>query len=167
MTIALYPGGFDPITNGHLDIVQRAAGLFDEVVMAVYGRDRQLFSVEERLELIREATVNCPNVRAASFEGLVVNYADVVGASVLVRGIRAVTGFETEFDMSLMNKKMAPHIESVFLMAGHKHLFISASRIRELAALRHPVDDLVPPNVARALEEKFGPPHRSGASAGG
>ena len=167
MTIALYPGGFDPITNGHLDIVQRAAGLFDEVVMAVYGRDRELFTVEERLDLIREATGGCGNVRAAGFEGLVVNYADQVGASVLVRGIRAVTGFETEFDMALMNKKMAPHIESVFLMSGHRHLFISASRIRELAALRHPVDDLVPPNVARALEEKFGPPNRGGASAGG
>ena len=158
MTIALYPGGFDPITNGHLDIVQRAAGMFDEVVMAIYGRDRQLFTVEERLALIVEATKHCPNVRANYFEGLVVNYADDVGASVLVRGIRAMTDFETEFDMALMNKKMAPHIESVFLMTGHEHLFISASRIRELAALHHPIDDLVPANVAAALAEKFGPP---------
>lgn len=161
MTIALYPGGFDPITNGHLDIVQRAAGMFDEVVMAIYGRNRQLFTVEERLALIVEATKHCPNVRANFFEGLVVNYADEVGASVLVRGIRAMTDFETEFDMALMNKKMAPHIESVFLMTGHEHLFISASRIRELAALHHPIDDLVPANVAAALAEKFGPPvHR-------
>ena len=166
MTIALYPGGFDPITNGHLDIVQRAADLFDEVVMGIYGRDRQLFTVEERLELIREATAHCDNVRAAAFEGLVVNYAHQVGAKVLVRGIRAVTGFETEFDMALMNKKMAPQIESVFLMAGHRHLFISASRIRELAALHHPVDDLVPPNVAAALEAKFGPPDRGAAQQG-
>ena len=158
MTVALYPGGFDPITNGHLDIVQRAAGMFDEVVMAVYGRDRQLFTVEERLGLINEATRHCPNVRASSFEGLVVRYADEVGADVLVRGIRAVTGFETEFDMALMNKKMAPHIESVFLMAGHRHLFISASRIRELASLRQSVEDLVPPNVAEALAERFGEP---------
>ncbi len=158
MTIALYPGGFDPITNGHLDIVQRAAGMFDEVVMAIYGRSRELFTVEERLALIVEATKHCPNVRANYFEGLVVNYADEMGASVLVRGIRAMTDFETEFDMALMNKKMAPHIESVFLMTGHEHLFISASRIRELAALHHPVDDLVPANVAAALAEKFGPP---------
>lgn len=158
MTIALYPGGFDPITNGHLDIVQRAAGMFDEVVMAIYGRNRELFTVEERLGLIVEATKHCPNVRANFFEGLVVNYADEVGASVLVRGIRAMTDFETEFDMALMNKKMAPHIESVFLMTGHEHLFISASRIRELAALHHPIDDLVPANVAAALAEKFGPP---------
>ncbi len=166
MTIALYPGGFDPITNGHLDIVQRAAGLFDHVVMGVYGRQREVFTVEERLDLIREATAHCSNVSAATFEGLVVNYADEVGAAVLVRGIRAVTGFETEFDMALMNKKIAPQLESVFLMAGHKHLFISASRIRELAALRHPVDDLVPPNVAAALEQKFGPPQRRTPSGG-
>ena len=166
MTTALYPGGFDPITNGHLDIVQRAAGLFDHVVVGVYGRQRELFTVEERLDLIREATAHCSNVSAATFEGLVVNYADEVGAAVLVRGIRAVTGFETEFDMALMNKKIAPHLESLFLMAGHKHLFISASRIRELAALRHPVDDLVPPNVAAALEQKFGPPHQRTPSGG-
>ena len=158
MTIALYPGGFDPITNGHLDIVQRAASMFDEVVMAIYPRSSETFDVDERLAMIEGATRHCHNVRAAKFTGLVVNFADEVGASVLVRGIRAVTGFEAEFDMALMNKKMAPHIESVFLMSGHEHLFISASRIRELASLRHPVDDLVPPNVAEALIQKYGPP---------
>ena len=108
MTTALYPGGFDPITNGHLDIVRRASGLFDEVVMAVYPRGSQTFTIEERLELIREATRDCPNVRAEGFSGLVVNFADDMGAQVLVRGIRAMTDFETEFDMALMNKKMAP-----------------------------------------------------------
>jgi len=160
MTIALYPGGFDPITNGHLDIVQRAAGMFDEVVMAIYPRSSETFDVDERLAMIEGATSHCANVRAAKFTGLVVNFADEVGASVLVRGIRAVTGFEAEFDMALMNKKMAPHIESVFLMAGHKHLFISASRIRELASLRQAVDDLVPANVNEALVERYGPPGR-------
>ena len=160
MTIALYPGGFDPIPNGHLDIVQRAAGMFDEVVMAIYPRSSETFDVDERLAMIEGATSHCPNVRAAKFTGLVVNFADEVGASVLVRGIRAVTGFEAEFDMALMNKKMAPHIESVFLMAGHKHLFISASRIRELASLRQAVDDLVPANVNEALIERYGPPGR-------
>lgn len=158
MTIALYPGGFDPITNGHLDIVQRAAGMFDEVVMAIYPRSSETFDVDERLAMIEGATRHCPNVRAAKFTGLVVNFADEVGASVLVRGIRAVTGFEAEFDMALMNKKMAPHIESVFLMSGHKHLFISASRIRELASLGQAVDDLVPANVNEALIERYGPP---------
>ena len=160
MTIALYPGGFDPVTNGHLDIVQRAAGMFDEVVMAIYPRSSETFDVDERLAMIEGATRHCPNVRAAKFTGLVVHFADEVGASVLVRGIRAVTGFEAEFDMALMNKKMAPHIESVFLMAGHKHLFISASRIRELASLRQAVDDLVPANVNQALIERYGPPQR-------
>ncbi|MDE2966208.1 MAG: pantetheine-phosphate adenylyltransferase [Chloroflexota bacterium] len=160
MTIALYPGGFDPITNGHLDIVQRAAGMFDEVVMAIYPRSSETFDVDERLAMIEGATAHCPNVRAAKFTGLVVNFADEVGASVLVRGIRAVTGFEAEFDMALMNKKMAPHIESVFLMAGHEHLFISASRIRELASLKQVVDDLVPPNVNEALIQRYGPPQR-------
>ena len=158
MTIALYPGGFDPITNGHLDIVQRAAGMFEEVVMAIYPRSSETFDVDERLAMIEGATKHCPNVHAAKFTGLVVNFADEVGASVLVRGIRAVTGFEAEFDMALMNKKMAPHIESVFLMSGHEHLFISASRIRELASLKQAVDDLVPPNVNEALIERYGPP---------
>ena len=105
MTIALYPGGFDPITNGHLDIVERAAAMFDEVVMAIYPRSSEFFNVDERLALIEGATSHCPNVRTAKFTGLVVNFADEVGASVLVRGIRAVTGFEAEFDMALMNKK--------------------------------------------------------------
>ncbi|MCY3734426.1 MAG: pantetheine-phosphate adenylyltransferase, partial [Chloroflexi bacterium] len=138
---------------------QRAAGMFDEVVMAIYPRSSETVDVDERLAMIEGATQHCHNVRAAKFTGLVVNFADEVGASVLVRGIRAVTGFEAEFDMALMNKKMAPHIESVFLMSGHEHLFISASRIRELASLRQVVDDLVPPNVNEALIKRYGPPH--------
>ena len=154
MSTAVYPGGFDPVTNGHLDILQRASALFDDVVIAVYGRENQLFTVEERVGLLETATRDFKNVRVDSFEGLIVNYAIDIGASVLVRGIRAVTGFEAEFDMALMNKKMAPDLESVFLMAGHQHLFISASRIRELASLGQPVGDLVP----AALNEKFGPP---------
>ena len=158
MSTAVYPGGFDPVTNGHLDILQRASALFDDVVIAVYGREDQLFTVEERVGLLETATRDVKNVRVDSFEGLIVNYAIDIGASVLVRGIRAVTGFEAEFDMALMNKKMAPDLESVFLMAGHQHLFISASRIRELASLGQPVGDLVPANVQSALIEKFGPP---------
>ena len=159
---ALYPGGFDPVTCGHLDIISRAANLFDEVVVAVYGRQDQLFTVEERVELVEKAVTGLPNVRAACFEGLVVEYARTINASFLVRGIRAVTGFEAEFDMALMNKKMAPEVESVFLMASLEHLYISASRIRELATLGHPVDDLVPAPVAVALAKKFGPPLRGG-----
>lgn len=157
MTIALYPGGFDPVTNGHLDIIHRAAALFDEVVVAVYAREKsELFSQEERVDLVRGATREMTNVRVEAFEGLVVTYAREVGATVMVRGIRAVTDFEAEFDMALMNKKMAPEVESVYLMTSHEHLFISASRIREIASLGHPVADLVPANVAEALTARFG-----------
>ena len=159
MTIALYPGGFDPVTNGHLDIIRRAAVLFEEVVVAVYAREKgDLFSQAERLELLRGATEGMANVRAEPFAGLVVMYAREVGATVMVRGIRAVTDFEAEFDMALMNKKMAPEVESVYLMTSHEHLFISASRIREIASLGHTVADLVPANVAAMLAARFGEP---------
>ena len=160
MTIALYPGGFDPVTNGHLDIVERAAKLFDELVVAIYSRENELFSVEERAQFLRKAVAPYSNVRVACFDRLVVTFARAQGATALVRGIRAVTGFEAEFDMALMNKKMAPEIESVYLMASHEHLYISASRIREIATLGHPVDDLVPPVVAQALTEKFKQAHQ-------
>ena len=159
MTTAVYPGGFDPVTNGHLDIVSRAAALFDDVIVAVYQRGKNdLFSVDERVEMFTEAARDLPNVRVESFEGLIVTYARSVGATVLVRGMRAVTDFEAEFDMALMNKKMAPEVESVYLITSLDHLFISASRIREVAALGQPVSDLVPPNVARMLEARFGVP---------
>ncbi len=159
MITAVYPGGFDPVTNGHLDIVARAASLFDNVIVAVYRRGAQdLFSQEERVAMFSEAIAGMSNVRVESFSGLIVNYARIVGATVLVRGMRAVTDFEAELDMALMNQKMAPEVESVYLITSLEHLFISASRIREIAALGQSVNDLVPPNVARALEERFGPP---------
>ncbi|MDE2641026.1 MAG: pantetheine-phosphate adenylyltransferase [Chloroflexota bacterium] len=157
MPVAVYPGGFDPVTNGHLDIVARAATLFDQVIVAVYPRGaNDLFSLEERVAMFAEATAGMPNVRVEGFSGLVVSYARSVGATVLVRGMRAVTDFEAELDMALMNKKMAPEVESVYLITSLEHLFISASRIREIASLGHSVTDLVPPNVARALAERFG-----------
>lgn len=155
MTIAMYPGRFDPVTNGHLNIVKRAASLFDRVVVAVYDLEEVLFSTEERLALFREAVKDNPAVTVEPFRGLVVNFARSQGATVLVRGIRAVTGFETEFDMALMNKIMAPEIESVYLMASLEHLFISGARIREVASLGYDVADLVPPHVAEALRKKF------------
>ena len=159
MPTAVYPGGFDPVTNGHLDIVARAASLFDEVIVAVYRRGAQdLFSQEERVAMFSEAIAGMTNVRVESFSGLIVNYARSVGATVLVRGMRAVTDFEAELDMALMNQKMAPEVESVYLITSLEHLFISASRIREIAALGQSVNDLVPANVARALEARFGPP---------
>lgn len=158
MTKALYPGGFDPPTDGHLDIVDRASRLFDEVVVGVFGRNSQLFTIEERVELMSEATRSYSNVKVTSFEGLMVKYALDIGAGVVVRGIRALTDFHSEFDMWVMNNKMAAEIDSVYFMTRARHLYISASRIRELASLGQSVEDLVPPNVSAALTERFGPP---------
>ncbi|HWO93294.1 MAG TPA: pantetheine-phosphate adenylyltransferase [Dehalococcoidia bacterium] len=158
MTVALYPGKFDPVTNGHLDIVRRASSLFDQLIVAVYALPNTFFTADERVDLFDRAVEDLPNVRVLKFDGLVVHFARDVGATVLVRGIRAVTGFEAEFDMALMNKKMAPEIESVFLMASIEHLFVSASRIREIASLGYDPGDLVPAHVKHALLDKFQSP---------
>ncbi len=155
MKVALYPGKFDPVTNGHLDIVTRGAALFDELIVAVYGLRDTMFTMEERVALFAEAVRPFPNVRVESFSGLVVDFARQKEARFLVRGIRAVTGFEAEFDMALMNKKMAPEIESVYLMASIDHLFVSASRIREVARLGYDVNGLVPKHVHAALSARI------------
>lgn len=151
----MYPGKFDPVTNGHLDIVHRASELFDELLVAVYDLPSTMFSTEERVDFFREAVKPLPNVRVTSFQGLVVDFAQSQGARFLVRGIRAVTGFEAEFDMAMMNKKMAPQIESVYLMASIDHLFVSASRIREVAGLGYDTRGLVPAHVATALDVRL------------
>jgi pantetheine-phosphate adenylyltransferase len=158
MRIAVYPGGFDPVTNGHLDLVTRMTHLFDRVIVAVVrGRDKgSLFTVEEREELVRTAVKHLPMVEVESFDGLMVDYATRKGAVAVVRGIRAISDFESEFDQALMNRKMAPHLESVYLMANQENLFISATRIREVSRLGYDVADLVPPNVRAALRAKFG-----------
>jgi pantetheine-phosphate adenylyltransferase len=155
---AIYPGRFDPVTNGHVDIAQRAATLFRSVVICVYDLppDKALFSTEERVGLFREAVKHLENVDVKSFTGLVVDMARKEKARALVRGIRAVTDFEAELDMALMNKKMAPEIESVYLMASLEHLYVSGHRIREVASLGYDVGELVPPHVIGALETKFG-----------
>ena len=157
MPTAVYPGRFDPVTNGHLDIASRAAALWNDVVIAVYDREEgNLFPTEERVRLFREAVKELPNIRVKSFRGLVVDFARKEQATVLVRGIRAVTDFEAEFDMALMNKKMAPQVESVYLMASLQHLYVSGRRIREVASLGYDVSELVPPHVAKALRKKYG-----------
>ena len=162
MTIAVYPGRFDPVTNGHMDIVLRASKLFDRLVVAIVDvSEGALFTTAERVALFAKATESCPNVGVQSFSGLTVEFAREQGASVLVRGIRAVTGFEAEFDMALMNKRMAPEIESVYLMSSLEHLFISGSRIREVASLGYDVTNLVPAHVAEALRVKFSSGKRS------
>ena len=158
MTKALYPGGFDPPTNGHLDIVDRAARVFDEVVVGITGRSSQLFSIEEREALMRDATERYDNVTVTHFDGLMVKYAMDIEAQIVVRGMRALTDFAAEFDMAMMNTKMAPEIDAAYFMTRSRNLYISASRVRELATLKQSVVDLVPTNVAEALERKFGPP---------
>ena len=159
MAVAMYPGRFDPVTNGHLDIAARTAKMFERVVVAVYdlSPSSSLFSTEERVDLFARAVQDYDNIAVKPFKGLVVDFALKESANVLVRGIRAVTGFEAEFDMALMNKKMAPSVESVYLMASLEHLFISGTRIREVAGLGYDVTDLVPPHVAEALRVKLRP----------
>lgn len=155
--LALYGGRFDPATNGHLDLVTRASRMFDELLVAVYElpADRALFSTEERVGLMQRSVAHLPNVRVLPFTGLLTDFARAQGASVLVRGIRAVTDFYAEFDQALMYKKMAPEIEQVYLMSDLQHLFISASRIREVSALGYDIRDLVPPPVAEALRARY------------
>lgn len=158
MLTAVYPGRFDPVTNGHVDIAQRAATMFDRVVIAVYDLEpkNSLFSTEERVSMFAEAVRHVRNVEVKPFTGLVVDFARKEQAKALVRGIRAVTDFEAELDMTLMNKKMAPEIESVYLMASLEHLFVSGHRIREVASLGYDVGELVPSHVIAALKKKFG-----------
>ncbi len=158
MRIAVYPGGFDPVTNGHLDLVRRMTHLFDRVIVAVVkGRDRPgMFTWEERVDLVSRAVEDLPNVEVEGFDEMTVEFAKRKGAVAIVRGIRAVSDFEVEFDMALMNRKMAPHLESVYLMANQDFLFVSASRIREVSRLGYDVADLVPPHVRTALRLKLG-----------
>ena len=156
MGVAVYPGRFDPVTHGHLDIVQRAALMFERLVVAAYDLPEALFSIEQRVAMFQEAVKHLPNVSVKPFSGLVVDFARREGATVLVRGIRAVTDFEAELDMALMNKKMAPEIESVYMMASLEHLYVSGHRIREVASLGYDVSELVPPHVAKALRKKYG-----------
>ena len=156
MTIALFAGRFDPVTMGHLDTAQRAAALFDELVVGVAESKSTLFSTDERVELFRGATEEIKNTRVLPYGGLTVNFARSLGATVLIRSMRGNTDFENEFDQALMNRQMAEEIESVYLIARLEHLYISGTRIREVAALGYDVTGLVPANVAEALRRKFG-----------
>jgi pantetheine-phosphate adenylyltransferase len=157
IVLAIYAGRFDPATNGHLDLVTRAARMFDELIVAVYAlpSERSLFSTDERVEMFQQSVAGQSNIRVMPFTGLLTEFAREQRAAVLVRGIRAVTDFYAEFDQALMYKKMASEIEQVYLMSSLEHLFISATRIREVYALGYDVHDLVPPPVEAALREKF------------
>ena len=158
MKRAIYPGSFDPITLGHVDVAQRAARIFDEVVVAIYtGSDKPnaLFTVAERIALAREALRDEPGVRVDSFSGLTVEYARQLGADTIVRGLRAVSDFEYEFKLAHMNHHLAPEIEVVCLMTSSRHSFISSSLIREVGALGGNIEGLVPDHVVAALRAKF------------
>ena len=156
MTIAVYPGRFDPVTNGHLDIVRRAVKLFGVVIVGVAASRSAVFTIDERVKLFRQAVADQPNVSVEPIPGLTVDFAIEHGATVLVRGIRAVTDFEAEIDMALMNKKMVPEIESVYLMTSLEYLYVRSSLIREITSLGRDPSEFVPPHVVSALKQKFG-----------
>ncbi|HUB75990.1 MAG TPA: pantetheine-phosphate adenylyltransferase [Solirubrobacteraceae bacterium] len=156
--IAVCPGSYDPITNGHVDVITRAAALFDEVVIAVIGHSRKpgaLFSLEERLELIAVATAHLPGVRAEPFETLIVDFARQVGATAIVKGLRAISDFEYEFEMNQLNRAQRPEIESLYIMASAEYSFLSSSGVKELATFGGNISRYVHPAVARRLEEEL------------
>lgn len=158
MTIAVYPGSFDPVTNGHLDIAIRASRLFDTVIMAVFDRPNKklLFDTDERLALLREATRDLQRVRIDTYSELTVEYVRRVGGSVIVRGLRAASDFENEFQMAQINQTLAPDIDVALFMAGHQYTFFSSSTVREIASLGGDVSWLVPPHVVTALKRVYG-----------
>ncbi|MCX5993325.1 MAG: pantetheine-phosphate adenylyltransferase [Chloroflexi bacterium] len=159
MTIAIYPGSFDPITNGHLDIVKRASSIFEKLILSVYDIPQKslLFSAAERVDLARRAVVDFKNVEVVSYSGITVEYARQAGAKVLVRGLRASSDFEREFEMALMNKKLAPDIELVCFMANLRYQFLSSSMLKEIITLGGNLDDMMPQHVSAALKRKLLP----------
>jgi pantetheine-phosphate adenylyltransferase len=157
--IAVCPGSYDPITNGHLDIIGRAAELFDEVIVAVVNvsvrKSKALFDIDERLLFINEATAHMPTVRAEPFSVLVVDYARELGAKSIVKGLRAISDFEYEFEMHQLNRMQAPDVDTLYLMASPQYSFLSSSGVKELATFGGDVDSLVPGRVARRLKEEL------------
>jgi pantetheine-phosphate adenylyltransferase len=159
MRSAIYPGSFDPLTNGHLSLIQRGLQMFDRLVVAIAVNPKKspLFSMEERYQLIREACPD-PRLEVDQFQGLLVEYARKRQVNVIVRGLRAVSDFEYEFQMANMNRKLAPEVETVFMMTGEDYFYISSQLVREVAALGGEVQGLVPPNVLAKLRAKFAKP---------
>jgi pantetheine-phosphate adenylyltransferase len=157
MTVAIYPATFDPITNGHVDIAERAARIFDTLIVGVYARPMKnlLFSVEDRLEMTRQALVHIPNVRVESYSGLTVNFAREQSAQVIVRGLRALSDFEWELQLSLTNKSIDPGVETVCLMASQEHSFLSSSILKEIAMNGGSIANLAPAVVVEALQKQI------------
>ena len=155
--IAVYPGTFDPITNGHIDLVKRSLGIFDEVIIALAPNPKKipLFTTDERIEMIKTATKGLRNVKIDIFNGLLVDYAKKRNARAIIRGLRAVSDFEYEFQMALMNRRLNNKIETVFLMPSEEYSYLTSSIIKEIAAFKGSVNGLVPKVVANKLKEKF------------
>jgi pantetheine-phosphate adenylyltransferase len=155
--VALYPGTFDPITNGHLDLIQRGSALFDKLIVGILRNEEKkvLFSVADRIEMLKEVICGLPNVEVGSFDGLLVDYAAECGASVILRGIRAVSDYEYELQMALMNRRLKPEIETVFLMAGEAHSFISSRLVKEVIRLGGNIAGLVPPSIEGRLRKRL------------
>lgn len=158
MHSVVYPGTFDPITNGHVDLIHRAARLFDRVLVGVAADTGKtpLFNTMERLQLVRDSLLGLPNVEVVAFEGLLVDFARQLGVDVIMRGLRAVSDFEYEFQLAGMNRRMAPDIETLFLTPAEKYAYISSSLVREIARLKGDVSTFVTPPVQAALKERFG-----------
>jgi pantetheine-phosphate adenylyltransferase len=154
---AIYPGTFDPVTNGHLDVIERASVLFEEVIVTIATNTskKPLFSVSERKEMLKTATKKFRNVRVDEFNGLVVDYAKKKKASVLIRGLRAVSDFEYEFQMSLTNRKLSPSLTTIFMMPNEKYTYLNSSLIKEIAKFKGEVKDFVPEFVIKKLKQKF------------
>ncbi|WP_066192834.1 MULTISPECIES: pantetheine-phosphate adenylyltransferase [Gracilibacillus] len=155
--LAICPGSFDPVTNGHLDIIKRAAKIFDEIVVTVFNNQAKhpLFTVEERMELLRQATIDIPNISVDASKGLLMDYAQEKQAQAIVRGLRAVTDFEYEMQITSMNRKLNEDIETFFMMTNNRYSFLSSSVVKEVAKYHADVSDLVPRVVETALMEKF------------
>lgn len=164
--IAIYPGSFDPITNGHLDLIQRGSRMFDRLIVSILRNDAKqpLFSVEERAEMLREVVAVYPNVAVDSFEGLLVEHAAARSASVLLRGIRAISDYEYELQMALMNRRLAPGIETVFMMANESYSFISSRLVKEVFGLGGSITGLVPPTVEERLRRRMANSKTKGAN---
>ena len=156
--IALCPGSFDPITNGHLDIIRRAASLFDEVIVLVminFSKTTTAFSVQERVDMARRATAEFPNVRVDSYDGLLADYARRVHACTVVKGLRAVSDFEYEFQMALTNKKLYPELETLFLTTGLQYMYLSSSIVRQVAALGGDISEFVCPEIQQEILQRL------------
>lgn len=157
MTKAIMAASFDPITNGHVDLAQRAARIFDSLIVAVYANPKKavLFNAEERTAMVSEALADVPNVTITTYSGLLVTYAQSVGTKVLVRGLRAISDFDYEFQLATMNRKMNNDLEVMFFLADIRYTFLSSSIVKEIAELGGDVSDLVPEAVARLLQTRF------------